>query len=847
MWGCWFRGLGFLGVVVETNVKGISVFSDSAGFPMRERSPDILTEAWPGTDPAQLRLGAQNEKAASKEVRTAAVDTRRVATEFQEISGGKFADATYRGYMSDAALYDAKAAFHEALAEVLDSAADRIDSAKSSLEHLDWQAHETINQIRQSAGVGGGVTAAAAENAVVAAARTLATTHAAAVGAEIAALSSDLAQHAPPAPDDHEPPGSAHPGKMFQQEPWTADPDDNHIYAASNGDKTETQAGNGDKPAQTRTGSNESGGEGSDLVPGEQPGGSSSDGVTEGVASSGNDKPVAARSGTDANASQPLAGLPGGGMPGAGVGSPGGGSGVPGGGSSGLSSAFQSGRGVGSPAGAAGLGSGPGAAGLVGANPGAGTGVGGGSAGGGSVSPAGEFSRNFSSAAMSQPVVAAPPAAPAVPPSGAGAPAGPGSGLSSPAPAPTPSAGSMAPAMSPMQGGVGGGAVPPPVTAGGSPAGGGGPMAPVGSDAARHAGGSLASSASSASAAAGGPTSAGAAASGVAGAAGGAATASMASGVDPRRRGFTTGGHEVVPDKYLGSAIQLVYELMYGSRTYQGGIEWCVGIFLSPSGSAETVVTSNEGAGYVPAGVFLPRSARMLFADSLVDKAFRDKWFGRANPVETMVAYAELRRNEDGSLPLHAVAAGATMTDFTSLGPAEEAGVEHGHLCHPNASPFSPGVNGDQVLDAAHVHRLDLIDAPLLRWLQAPERTMAELVARCAGLTTAAYKAVSARLGGSGALVPDIAVGIYNWLEYSGGDITDEQWEELVVATYAAQADSGAYRVGEDSPFGAERHRVHHDLARLLELLYWWKPAGEDRSILFMEISYSARQLVEAD
>ena len=40
-------------------------------------------------------------------------------------------------------------------------------------------------------------------------------------------------------------------------------------------------------------------------------------------------------------------------------------------------------------------------------------------------------------------------------------------------------------------------------------------------------------------------------------------------------------------------------------------------------------------------------------------------------------------------------------------------------------------------------------------------------------------------------------------------------------------------------------YRPRHDLARLLELLYWWKPQGEERSILFMEIAYAARQLVD--
>ncbi len=411
---------------------------------------------------------------------------------------------------------------------------------------------------------------------------------------------------------------------------------------------------------------------------------------------------------------------------------------------------------------------------------------------------------------------------------------------SSAAPAAAP--GSVAPAVSPMQGVMGG--APPPPTAGPAPSGGAG-MAPVGSEVARHIGGSPAP----ATAPAGGPTPAGVAASGGAGAAGGAATASMTTGVDPgARRRASQPGHEVIPDERLSTAIALAYELMHGSRLYQGGIEWCVGIFLTPGGAPETVVTSNEGASYVPAGVFLPRSASLLFADPLADDSFRETWFGHANPVATMVAYAELRRREDGTLPLHAVAAGATFTDYTNLGPAEEAGVQHVHLCHHEASPFKGSPLADQVLDTAHMHRLELVDRPLLRWLGERKGSMGELVERCGRLTTAAYEAVSMRLGDSGLIVPDIGAGIYNRLEYSGGDITDVQWTELVRAIDAAQSDSAAQRPNSESPpMAAAMYLPRHDLARLLELLYWWKPQGEERSILFMEIAYSARQLVDSD
>ncbi|WP_441964613.1 hypothetical protein [Mycolicibacterium houstonense] len=321
----------------------------------------------------------------------------------------------------------------------------------------------------------------------------------------------------------------------------------------------------------------------------------------------------------------------------------------------------------------------------------------------------------------------------------------------------------------------------------------------------------------------------------------------MAAGLDPvAQRNRSALQHESVPDLRLAEAIKIVYELMYGSRMFDGGIEWCVGVFETPSGSMETVVTSNEGAGYIPGGVFLPRSARMLFADSLVDNEFRDKWLGRSNPVETMVAYAELRRGDDGRLPLYAVAASAVWADFASVGPAEEAGVEHVHLCDPKDSPLHPS-DGDQVLDAAHVHRLDVIDPALMRWMEAPEREMSELVARCARLTTAAFEATSARLGTSGLALPDAVVGVYNWLEYSGGDISEAQWADLEAAFKDAVVEASALRPSNDSEFSIENYRRLHDVARLVELLCWWRPRGEEKTILFMELAYCARQIVDGE
>ena len=52
---------------------------------------------------------------------------------------------------------------------------------------------------------------------------------------------------------------------------------------------------------------------------------------------------------------------------------------------------------------------------------------------------------------------------------------------------------------------------------------------------------------------------------------------------------------------------------------------------------------SNEGSGYVPEGMYLPRDVRVMVADPLVGKDFRDYWFGWQDPARVLVAYAGLR------------------------------------------------------------------------------------------------------------------------------------------------------------------------------------------------------------
>ena len=105
-------------------------------------------------------------------------------------------------------------------------------------------------------------------------------------------------------------------------------------------------------------------------------------------------------------------------------------------------------------------------------------------------------------------------------------------------------------------------------------------------------------------------------------------------------------------------------------------IEWAVGIFRSEVGGAtECVVTSNEGFGYVPWGVFLPRSARLLSADKLVDNGFREQWFGCKDPAQVMAAYAKQRAQRGSRLVALAMTSDSPESRVPGLSTGSARGV----------------------------------------------------------------------------------------------------------------------------------------------------------------------------
>lgn len=275
---------------------------------------------------------------------------------------------------------------------------------------------------------------------------------------------------------------------------------------------------------------------------------------------------------------------------------------------------------------------------------------------------------------------------------------------------------------------------------------------------------------------------------------------------------------------------------MHASRLYTA-IDWCAGVFKTPSG-AQTIVVSSEGACYIPPGVFLPRSVRVLYSDFSLSNAFRARWFGWVNPVQTMLAYAAACCEYDPNLELYAVA--VSTDQGGSAIPARDAGVPHYEDCSLLVTPI-PADAPAPALDGTRMHRLEAIDRAKYARLTRSDIQSGPARSESWSTTETAVRVALSRMSSLlGFSVPPVIRQIAQTLG-SGETVTDEQWKDLELARVNAIVDSASQRPGWllDSDGASPYARAYHNLARLAELLTLWR--GNDPQ--HAEIAYTAAQI----
>lgn len=270
------------------------------------------------------------------------------------------------------------------------------------------------------------------------------------------------------------------------------------------------------------------------------------------------------------------------------------------------------------------------------------------------------------------------------------------------------------------------------------------------------------------------------------------------------------------------AAKELAWKLQHAAQAVGYPIEWAVGVFRSPSGT-ETVVTSNDGASYIPAGVYVPRSARVLATDPLVDDHFRQLWFGWADPARVLIEYAQLRAEMGWRL-----VAAATTGPLTAL---RDAGVEHPPSCTRQTNPLlQPGQQiAAPALDGLHEHRLAAlwpdVYPRLLRVMDADPLLQDRIVAAASALlmNTATTQGVAVEGG-----IPNAVRQI--WLTRGGDrDPSPQQWAEYDAAAKDFNTVTSIFRpgfVGQADPSETieelARYRAHWMVARTAELIGGW-------------------------
>lgn len=821
-------------------------------MPSRPYSPRIVGPVWPETSPEAWLENANGLNRKSAELRESAARIRGAVDELGSSNSGQMIDAMCeRGYRTAQTIINQSDLYGD-IASAVKETAELIWHARERLYEIDRRAHEDIERLRQqfaaAASPLGAGAASAALYAAIEAIINAAAAEALGVGTATAAAVAEQAAHIGGNPGGTAGSSGDHPalqslsqqGESSRAEAMTdgtpiGTPPSNYGVndAQSLGYGTEKQSP--PDPSDVESGS--------DGVSRETPHGGSNAESNEHSGSEGNPATTASAEGAGAPSPPDPSSLE---NPYTATGTPtpmpapmtpgGGGLSSTGGSSGGLRmpSAGLSGAGSVSPAsGAGGLGSGglnPAAAGLSPTSAGAGLPS---AASAGTPTPPSDFSRGFNAGLASGGSVLPPPAQPANstagaygPPSAGGAPSVPAGGgpVAQSAP-PAAAGGSAAPA-----GPVGTPMVSP------APAP-GGPLPSFNSDIApRQASpasvsappGAPAASASSAAGGPGTPLPPGVVASG------GAAAAAVA--------GAVAGAKSAAPDPLLADACALAEELMEASRQY-GTIDWCVGVFKTPAKTL-TVVTSGEGAGFIPAGVHLPKGVESLFSDSGLDNAFRRRWFGWINPAQTMVAYGKSLTALNPNIELWAV---AVSTGFGgSAQPARAAGVPHYADCqmHTTDTPLGGGVMQPS-LDETRLHRLQALNPSAYAQLNTATpvdvRKSLAITRQTANVTfTQASELLSLP-------IPPLLREIATHLD-RGTAITEAQWDELASAVLPmAITDSSGQRpgrIGTDTE-ASSYARVQHNLARLAELLLLWRHGAPDhREVVYLAHHIAAeRQL----
>jgi hypothetical protein len=274
-----------------------------------------------------------------------------------------------------------------------------------------------------------------------------------------------------------------------------------------------------------------------------------------------------------------------------------------------------------------------------------------------------------------------------------------------------------------------------------------------------------------------------------------------------------------------------------GARQSMAGVDWSVSVMRGPAGAA-VFLTTNEGRGWVPAGLFLPRQVSLPPLSAVADA----DWEDIADPARVLVEFGRVWGAASGAR-LTALVSSTGITDELRALLDSSVGVEAN--VGPESSDLDLAVAGPGLVDRLAAMGANTADVP-----------DDQVVARCVRLAADAHSQVVRTAGAELEwAVPEVAAarGLRQKIcatAQAGGEVPEQAWRDLWTADAAIKATMAARRsqVGDVSVGGMRPGRDDVAAQLLLERrcneMALLLTGGASQQTL-RDVTYSQRQLLD--
>ncbi|MGV7918688.1 hypothetical protein PJO52_15185 [Mycobacterium kansasii] len=270
------------------------------------------------------------------------------------------------------------------------------------------------------------------------------------------------------------------------------------------------------------------------------------------------------------------------------------------------------------------------------------------------------------------------------------------------------------------------------------------------------------------------------------------------------------------------TAQRILGELAHGSEASKTLVLWAVMVLRSPVGTHIAVANNVGGGAYLPATVYLPSTVRLAVSDPALPLGWADLWMGCRFPSKILIDYADR---------LTKVIAGASVSALVTTELWAEAPHDFtGDFLGMNHRDALRLVNEAPKLDAAHQHRLAVLDPGLYRRVNGLDRGGDMSAWAAATLTRTVFEAALKPDGTGAPLVEQADAQMLQAV--SSGAATTAMWSDYDRAVAqrhdgaAMWPDQHAPRDNDDSDLARAAilwYSHYFRIGRMIELIQCWK------------------------